>query len=74
MYILEGALMPPFMKLSFIMQWFLCLGNKEIKNSQREIKDTKIRAGAEKKLSHNVVVFTVLHQAEKGLLNTERAG
>lgn len=27
-----------------------------------------------KKLSHNVVVFTVLHQAGEGLLNTEKAG
>lgn len=47
---------------------------REKKNSQQEIKDTKIRAGAEKKLSHNVVVFMVLHQAEEGLLNRQRAG
>lgn len=51
--------------------------HREKKNSQREIKDKKIRAGAKKKKEkkkHNVVVFMVLHQAEKGLLNTERAG
>lgn len=50
---------------------------REGEKTQREIKDSKIRAnvgGKRKKLSHNVVVFTVLHQAEEGLLNTERSG
>lgn len=45
----------------------------EKKQSARD-KRYKDKSRCRKEMSHNVVVFMVLHQAEEGLLNTEGAG
>ena len=68
-------MLPLFMKLGYIMSCFFML--REYREGKKQLgrdKRFKDKSWKRKNMSHNVLVFMVLHQAEERLLNMERVG